>query len=116
MYSPTIKIYPVFVIATVEMATRMEIASSVVGVVLATLGGGLAQMRRAESQELTLGQTVAEWGLSAIAGFIAHTTAMQTTSDPWLIWTGCVVAGLAGSSGLAKYLDYEAKKKDDGSL
>lgn len=104
------KVLPVALVATVEVATRMEITSVAVGVTLAALGGGLSQMRRAEGSELTIGQTIAEWGLSGLAGLFAHTATMQATADPWMIWTACVAAGLAGSSGLAKYLD--ASKND----
>ena len=98
------KNYWVVLVASVEVATRLEVTSVFVGVILATLGGGLAQMRRADAHSLTIGQTIAEWGLSGASGFVAHSVTMQVSGDPWGIWSSCVIAGLAGPEGLNRYI------------
>ena len=104
------------VIVAVELATRLELQSASVGVILAALGGGLAQMRRTDSQapKLTLGQTIAEIGLSGIAGFLTWSAVHGQTDDHFLVWSSCVGAGLIGSAGL-DYIITKAKRTKDGN-
>ena len=103
----------IIVIAAVEIAAAGDVTSNFIGAALAMLGGGLWQMRRTERGELTACQIVAEWGLSGFAGFLAHTLAMRSTTDPWLIWTSCVAAGMAGSSGLSKFVEVSNRNDDN---
>jgi len=109
-----IKLYPMSVVVAVELATRLELQSASVGVILASLGGGLAQMRRTDSKtpRLTVGQTIAEIGLSGLAGFLTWSAIHGQTDDHFLIWSSCVGAGLVGSAGL-DYLITKTKRKND---
>jgi len=107
------KIYVLSLVTATELATRLEIQSASVGVILAALGGGLAQMRRTDAKtiKLTIGQTIAEIGLSGIAGFLTWSAMHGQTDDHFLLWSSCVGAGLVGSAGL-DYVITKAKRKD----
>lgn len=109
-----VKLYPLAVIASVELVTRLELQSATVGVLIAALGGGLTQMRRADAktERLTVGQMVAEIGLSGIAGFLTWSAIHGQTDDHFLVWSSCVTAGLIGSSGL-DYLINKVKQNRD---
>ena len=109
------KLYPMSVIVAVELATRLELQSAAVGVMLAALGGGLAQMRRTDSKtpHLTIGQTIAEIGLSGIAGFLTWSAMHGQTDDHFILWSSCVGAGLVGSTGL-DYVITKVKRTKDG--
>ena len=111
------KIYPMAIVIAVELATRLELQSASVGVMLAALGGGLAQMRRTDSKtpKLTLGQTVAEVGLSGVAGFLTWSAMHGQTDDHFILWSSCVGAGLVGSAGLDYLITKTKRKSDDGS-
>lgn len=105
------------VVAAAGLATVLELQSVVVGVALAALGGGLAQMRRSDSKttQLTWGQTFAEIGLSGIAGFLTWSAIRGQTEDHFLIWSSCVGAGLVGSAGLDYLITKTKRKSDDGN-
>ena len=108
MLAITARFYPISVVAMVELVTRLEMQSASVGVLMAALGGGLAQMRRTDSVtvHLTIGQMIAEIGLSGIAGFLTWSAVHGQTDDHFLVWSSCVGAGLVGSAGL----DYVIRK------
>ena len=109
------KIYILSIVTATELATRLELQSASVGVILAALGGGLAQMRRSDSKtpKLTIGQTIAEIGLSGLAGFLTWSAMHGQTDDHFILWSSCVGAGLVGSTGL-DYVITKVKRTKDG--
>lgn len=106
------KLLPFVMLSTVAIVTAQSVQSCLVGVTLASLGGGLAQMRRVDERQLTVGQTAAEWGLSGLAGFLTWTAVSKGTEDHWLMWASCLTAGLLGSAGLRVILE-RAENKDE---
>ena len=108
------KTAPLIVVAAAIIATEAELQSAGVGVALAALGGGLAQMRRSDNKavRLTLGQFVAEIGLSGIAGFITFAAIHSKTEDMFLVWSSCIASGLVGSAGL-NYIINKVKANDE---
>ena len=110
--APVIKYYPIVIIAAVEIATSWPYASDSVGVVLAMLGGGMMQVRRAEKESLPIKQVVAEWVLCGLAGFATHAIVISQLDSVRMVWTACIFTGCLGSEGLYKESQRRANKTD----